>query len=476
MRAVIYTRVSMEDQLDGYSLDAQLRACRDYCQSKGWPVVAEFVEEGKSAHSENVSKRPKFQEAVNLILSHGADVLIVHKLDRFSRKLRITLETLDKFAKVGGGFVSITEQMDFTTPWGKFGLAMLGAMAEFYSDNLSTEVRKGKRERELQGLSNGRLPFGTMKERPDDPQSPPTADPTTYPGLLMAFQAAARGQSDREVARLLNENGYLTLERKPFTRSSVATFLVNRFYIGQLGNGIKALHEPLIDPDIFQAAQEARERNRIGRKGLAAKRGYYSLSGILRCGHCLEAGRDGRVYIHRPHNGPPTVYCRARREGTAHCLQDVAYLRVYEVQVSEYLHGLRVPAGYREVFLAQLEQAKQDQIEPDPRPRLERELARLKDLYRWGDIAPEEYAAERNAIREKLRAVKPVSPPIARLEGVVELLRDAPMAWDNGDQVERHELALSLFQTISIKGLKVTAYHPQPAIAPFLSAFKCTPD
>ncbi len=475
MRAVIYTRVSAEEQLDGFSLDSQLRACRDYCRSKDWPIVAEFIEEGKSAHTENLSKRPKFKEAIALLTSHGADVLVVHKLDRFSRSLRVSLETLERFARADVSFVSVAEGTDYTTPTGKFFLHMLGALAQLFSDNLSTEVKKGKQERELQGLSNGRLPFGTTKARPDDPQSPPVADPTTYPGLLMAFQAAARGQSDREVARLLNQNGYLTLERKPFTRSSVATFLVNRFYLGELGNGIKAQHEPLIDPAIFQAAQEARERNRIGRKGLAAKRGYYSLSGILRCGHCLEAGRDGRVYIHRPHNGPPTVYCRARREGTAHCLQDVAYLRVYEVQVSEYLHRLRVPADYREVFLAQLER-EEKQDEPDPRPRLERELARLKDLYRWGDIAPEDYAAERNTIREKLRAVKPVVPAIHRLEGVVELLRDAPAAWDNGGQQERHELALALFQTITIKGLEVIACHPQPSIIPFFSAFNCTPD
>ena len=80
-------------------------------------------------------------------LSSSFDVLVVHKLDRLSRNLRITLEYFDKLSKAGIAFVSINEQMDFSQPWGKFALAMLGAMAQFYSDNLSEETKKGWRER-----------------------------------------------------------------------------------------------------------------------------------------------------------------------------------------------------------------------------------------------------------------------------------------------------------------------------------------
>jgi DNA invertase Pin-like site-specific DNA recombinase len=58
-------------------------------------------------------------------LNHQYDILVVHKVDRFSRKLRITLEYFDKLAKADVGFVSIMEQMDFSAPWGKFALSML---------------------------------------------------------------------------------------------------------------------------------------------------------------------------------------------------------------------------------------------------------------------------------------------------------------------------------------------------------------
>ena len=148
------------------------------------------------------------------------DVVVVHKLDRFARNLRVTLETLERLERAGVGFVSISEQMDFTTPIGKVMLATLAAFAQYYSDNLSAETKKGKAERKAQGLYNGLLPFG-LKTNPD---GIPVPDPETYPGLLLAFRLAAEGKSDREVATALNAAGYRTSGnrgRNPFTKDTV---------------------------------------------------------------------------------------------------------------------------------------------------------------------------------------------------------------------------------------------------------------
>jgi site-specific DNA recombinase len=177
--------------------------------------------------------------------------------------LRVTLETLDRLEKAGVGFVSIAEQMEFTTPIGKVVLATLGAFAQFYSDNLSTETKKGKAERKAQGLYNGLLPFGVKK----DSRGIPVPDPQTYPGILLAFEAASKGSSDREVAALLNERGYRTTGNRssnPFTKDTVRPLLQNRFYLGELpdGTGVwcPGAHDPLLDDDLFLAAQKARHR------------------------------------------------------------------------------------------------------------------------------------------------------------------------------------------------------------------------
>jgi DNA invertase Pin-like site-specific DNA recombinase len=71
------------------------------CVSRGRSVYKEYVEEGSSAHTVDLSKRPAFRLAIDEALSGHYDVLVVHKIDRFSRKLRITLEYLEKLGKAG---------------------------------------------------------------------------------------------------------------------------------------------------------------------------------------------------------------------------------------------------------------------------------------------------------------------------------------------------------------------------------------
>jgi site-specific DNA recombinase len=132
-----HTRVSTEEQTEGYSIEAQLRACRTLAQDKGWTVVAEYIDGGKSARSEDISKRPKFKEMLEAAKRREFDVLVVHKLDRFARNLLTMLKCFDDLSQSGITFISVSEQIDYTTPMGRVFLAMSGAFAQFYSDNLS---------------------------------------------------------------------------------------------------------------------------------------------------------------------------------------------------------------------------------------------------------------------------------------------------------------------------------------------------
>ena len=141
MRAALYARVSDEEQVEGYSLDAQKRAFRAYVKGQDWDIYQEYVDEGVSAHTDDVAKRPLFRQMIDDALARRYDVLVIHKLDRFARNARITLECLEKLEKAGVGFIFITEQVDFSTPIGKVMLANLAAFRQYYSDNLSAEVR-----------------------------------------------------------------------------------------------------------------------------------------------------------------------------------------------------------------------------------------------------------------------------------------------------------------------------------------------
>ena len=103
LRAAVYARVSSEEQVEGYSLDAQRRAFRTLVEGRGWTVFQEYLEEGRSAHTDDIRKRPVFKQAIDDALAGRYDVLVVHKIDRFSRKLRVTLEYSKKLGKAGVG-------------------------------------------------------------------------------------------------------------------------------------------------------------------------------------------------------------------------------------------------------------------------------------------------------------------------------------------------------------------------------------
>ncbi len=92
MRVVGYFRVSDEEQVEGFSLDAQRRAFHDFCGEKGWEVVGSYDEEGRSAWLESSAKRPAFRRLLDDAQGDKFDVVVTHTLDRFSRNLRVMLD------------------------------------------------------------------------------------------------------------------------------------------------------------------------------------------------------------------------------------------------------------------------------------------------------------------------------------------------------------------------------------------------
>jgi site-specific DNA recombinase len=465
LRAALYARVSTEEQVEGYSLDAQRRAFRQFCEQKGWHVYREYIEEGRSAHTEDVKKRPVFLQASEDALSHNYDVLVVHKLDRFSRRLRITIEYFEKLGKAGVGFVSILNQVDYSRPEGKFMLVMLGGLAELYSDNLSEETRKGWAERKAQGFYCGPLPFGAIKGE----DGVPAPHPDTYPGLVMAFELATQGKSDREVARALDAAGYRTSSNRgprPFTKDGVRGMLTNRFYIGELpdgdGNWLKGRHQPLIEPRIFDEVQCMRSRNRRQPKTIKLSANTYSLSGLLRCLDC-----QGPMWIHQNIRGRARIYCREQARGSG-CTNRGTFLDVYEAQIGGYLQRFVIPEDYqtRIVKLYNHLEGMQEGVE-QRRKELERRLERIKKLYEWGDKSEQEYLSERRQINEELTQLTPEEQRPDVITRFQRFLADVPSAWGDANQEQRNRLARLLFEVIWVKNEHVVAVRPHPEFRVF---------
>ncbi len=160
VRAVAYVRVSDPSQVDTHSLAAQERLFEELCKSRDWEPTGVYREEGKSAHVDSIAKRPAFRQMLEDSGRGLFDVVVVHMLDRWARNLRVMLEALGTLGQNGVGLVSITENIDYSTPHGKMATQMLGSVAEFFSEALSAHVKKGIDQRASEGLHLGSIPFG----------------------------------------------------------------------------------------------------------------------------------------------------------------------------------------------------------------------------------------------------------------------------------------------------------------------------
>jgi site-specific DNA recombinase len=120
--------------VDGHSLDAQATHIQNHVAAQGWQLIELYTDAGLSA--QKGSPRPAFERMLADAREGRFDVIVVDKIDGFSRHLGTLLVALDQLNSANVTFVSVQEHLDLTTPWGKLMLTVLGMLAEIYIDNL----------------------------------------------------------------------------------------------------------------------------------------------------------------------------------------------------------------------------------------------------------------------------------------------------------------------------------------------------
>jgi DNA invertase Pin-like site-specific DNA recombinase len=150
-RAVLYSRVSTLHH--GQDPEVQSREIREYCQRRGWPLVAEYVDAGISGAKE---RRPHLDRLIADAHKRKFEVIVVWKFDRFARSVSHLLRALENFRALGIEFVSLSEQIDTSTPTGKMIFTVLGAVAELERSLIAERVRAGLRNAKAKGKRLGR--------------------------------------------------------------------------------------------------------------------------------------------------------------------------------------------------------------------------------------------------------------------------------------------------------------------------------
>ena len=278
----IYTRVSTEDQArEGYSLDAQLKAIKKYAQSNDIIIEPQYIFCDEGISGRKAEKRPAFMEMIKQAKSKPKkfDVILVHKFDRFSRNREdsIVYKSLLK-KEYGIPVISITEPLDPDDKMSVIMEAFLEAMAEYYSLNLSGEVKKGQLEKHQHGELQTNPSFGY-----DVSNNVLVKNEEQSKIVKMIFeQYALEHIPMMQIAKNVNNLGIYTKRGRKFENRTIYYILNNPVYIGKLRYTpgrrnsydfddpntilVNGKHEPIIGIDLWNETQKELAKNNKWKK------------------------------------------------------------------------------------------------------------------------------------------------------------------------------------------------------------------
>lgn len=337
-RLAYYIRVSTDEQADKFGIPAQREAVEAVLKTKGrlrngQPAMVfagenyVYVDDGISGTTK-INERPQFARLIEDYMTAPKghkpfDTVAVFKIDRFARKLRILMDVMDFFEENNIEFISATESIDTSTPFGRAMLGIMGVIAELERENILQRTNLGRQQANQLGVTmgaNARYGYGKDKD-----------------GLLIIFEEEAQivrkifdwfavgGLTPQKIADILTEQQVLSPDasavhygkRKGGTRKTnalyfwrmemVRSILSDEIYIGTLyhskskkGKPLPKLewqisqhrHEPIIPQPLFEFVQKrlADISNRKTVTKITDKGHVYLLSGLLKCDTCRKLG------------------------------------------------------------------------------------------------------------------------------------------------------------------------------------------
>lgn len=346
-RVAQYARFSSDNQRSE-SIDAQIRAMNQFCKQNRWQVVATYTDEARSATTDN---RPQFQQMISDSSKGIFDIVLVHKLDRFSRDRYDSAIYKKRLKKNSVKLCSVLERMD-DSPESIMMESVLEGMAEFYSKNLGREVMKGMNETAFQCKhTGGSPPLGhDLDENKKLVKNPQEAE-----AVKIIFQMFADGHGYTAIINYLNEHGYKTKRDCLFGKNSLYEILANEKYTGVFvfnksaakTDGKRNNHAyktsdkvirieggcpAIVSKKLFEKVQRIRERNRRNTGQYHAKE-FYLLTGKVFCGVCGKRIQGNLRFSGERKNRLATYRCTTLRKICNNKENNKDYLDVYVVEL-----------------------------------------------------------------------------------------------------------------------------------------------
>lgn len=438
-KAALYVRVSTEGQAEeGYSIEAQKKLLSAWCVTKEIENSEFFIDAGFSgSNTERPALKRMLSEAEKGLLS----VVVVYKLDRLSRSQKDTLYIIeDVLNKYGVGFVSLTENMDTSTPIGRAMLGILSAFAQLERETIKIRTRMGMKERVKSGLwmGGGKTPFGY--------------DYDEKAGILVPN---ADAETVREIYRLFLEGhspNYIALTLGLKYEKLVVQILkrvTNTGVILYNGEEYEGKHEAIVDRETYNRAIEQFSLRKRG----VSNSSRHLLSGLIYCGEC-----GARMRYQKWGDGGYKLSCYSQQSSKPYlvhdpdCKMEKVWADEVEGQVMDEVFAIGVEE----------EEKKEERKKKKESERLERKLSRLYELWSEGNdtlydlIRNTEKKLEETVKKEKEEEMLTASE--AQKNKALRQIKNVSDVWDSLKNEEKRALLRSVIERIDVFRDKINIY------------------
>ena len=374
-----YVRVSTDLQVnEGYSIGEQTDRLQKYCEAMNWTDIKLYTDGGFSGANMD---RPALQRLIKDVKDGKIEKVIVYKLDRLSRSQKDTLYLIeDVFLANGCDFVSMNENFDTSTPFGKAMIGILSVFAQLEREQIKERLKMGKTARAKTGLyhGGGYIPIGY------DYDNGLIVNEYEAEQVRMVFDMFNEGKAPSEIAEYMNDRGYKT-KYGVWSHDTVYKLIPKKLFLGVLeykGEEYAGSHEPIITQEQWETAQRIRENR--GQKDRRFRKNSSYLGGICYCGICGEKYRLKTQKYKSPVQGTVKYYrymCKNFDSSySGHKCNNKTYSRDdLENLIFEQIKLLKLePIQFT---TKAIKNPNSRQIE-----RLTRQIDKLIDLYSLGDI------------------------------------------------------------------------------------------
>ena len=380
------------------SIEAQLAELAEFAKRDGIEIAETYIE-SKSAKKPG---REIFNKMITAIKASDEPVgIMAWHPDRLARN------SID-----GGQIIYLIDtgkvvSLRFSTFWfeptpqGLFMLQVAFGQSKYYSDNLSENVKRGKRQKIRRGEWPGLAPFGYVnnaKTRNID------IDPVRSKIVKIAFKEFSEGKHTlASLSERLSFFGAVGKFGKPLCKAVLTRMLSCKAYIGIIeynGEGYEGNFEAIISLSDFSAVQKALNNRAKPRK---VKKGHnFPFTGLLTCGEC---GASVTAQYAHGHGGTYIYYRCTKRLGP--CSQKYLRSDLLLEQLKERLEKIALKDEWSNYMLAEVEKwEKQNKNENKifaqnleiKSVEMESKLSKLVDEYLEGNIEKDIYLVKKDEL------------------------------------------------------------------------------